>query len=146
MVRSPNKVFTTPQWMYVFQDDSRVLADKTKCYKFNLQELLVEYYIYDESKPFDQQETNLTEMVQNQIDQYDKAVLDLIERVGNYFNLIREKERKLMLDYNYIYLLGGQRITNLLDVPHDTCVLLISDKPEYRGVDFEDCRGFIRGL
>lgn len=42
------------------------------------------------------------------------------------------------MDFNYIYLLDGTRVINLLDIPSDSTVILISDKHSFKGVDFED--------
>jgi hypothetical protein len=51
---------------------------------------------------------------------------------------MREKERKPQLEYSHLYLLDGKRINNLLDIPQDACVILISDKAEFKGIEMED--------
>jgi hypothetical protein len=43
-----------------------------------------------------------------------------------------------MLDYGFLFLLDGTRIINLLDIPSDNCVLLVSDKEAFKGVEIED--------
>lgn len=69
---------------------------------------------------------------------FDRAINELLDKIGNFHNSMRHKERRPQLDYTHLFLLDGTRVKNLLDIPKDTCVLLISDKAEYKGIEMED--------
>lgn len=72
------------------------------------------------------------EMLQTQIRFYDRAVSELIEEVSAHVYKVKIKtgvisKRQKKTDHAYMFLLDGKRVVNLLDIPSDASVLIISD-------------------
>ena len=69
---------------------------------------------------------------------FDRAIDVLTQTINMFHNTLREQKGQKPKDYSFLFLLDGTRVKNLLDIPNDSAVLIISDKPIYVGVEFEE--------
>ena len=125
----PEASLDEPRILYIFADD-QTIHDNTQCFRFDINQLIKKYYIFNNGT---QQSIPLTsETVKMQQMFYEQAVRELIEEVTLRFGPRNDQE-----GFQHLFLLDGKNVKGLLDIAEDAIIMIASASPTLVGVTFE---------
>lgn len=135
------KRYSREQRIVIFEDGKSISA-ATPCFQIDLNEMLLKFNLRQNGPS---QHTTNQEDINDQLKLYERAVREILDQCGSRLFLASELTPEDITRLNgaapkrftALYTVTGEKITSLINIDEDTCMLVAGHKDRFEGLKTE---------